>query len=77
MRLSLFLLAPKSSRNLPADGRRYLYAGDEIFVHFGPNHGAHAFNQNRVQGGIGYRLIRNNRIEIGYCISISCSRTAE
>ncbi len=44
----------------------HLFAGDEIMFHFGPNHGAHALNQNRVQAGIGYHLTRNNRVEIGY-----------
>lgn len=49
------------------NGRQWhLYAGDEIFIHFGPNHGAHALNQNRIQGGVGYRLSRDNRVEIGY-----------
>lgn len=48
------------------EGRHYLYASDEVFIHFGPNHGAHALNQNRIQTGIGYRVSRFNRIEMGY-----------
>lgn len=44
----------------------HFFAGDEIFFHFGPNHGAHALNQNRTQAGIGYHLSRNNRFEFGY-----------
>lgn len=59
------LTLPISSAN--ERGRQWhLFAGDEIMFHFGPNHGAHALNQNRTQAGVGYHLTRNNRVEFGY-----------
>ena len=59
------LTLPISKAN--ASGQQWhLFAGDEIFFHFGPNQEARALNQNRVQAGIGCHLTRNNRIEIGY-----------
>ena len=44
----------------------YLFAGDELFLHFGPNHGASPFDQNRAFAGAGYKLSRNNRLEVSY-----------
>ena len=50
-----------------ANGQQwYLFAGDELFLHFGPNYGASLFDQNRAFAGIGYKLSRANRLEIGY-----------
>jgi hypothetical protein len=52
---------------LDARGRQwYLFAGDEIKLGFGANHGASVFDQNRAFAGIGYRVTRNNRLEVGY-----------
>lgn len=50
-----------------AEGRQwYLFAGDELFLPYGPNHGTNSFDQNRAFGGVGYRFTRNNVLEVGY-----------
>jgi hypothetical protein len=44
----------------------YLFGGDEILLPYGPNHGPNSFDQNRAFVGIGYKVTRNNKLEIGY-----------
>ena len=44
----------------------YLFGGDEIFLHFGPNYGASAFDQNRAYFGVGFKLTPANRLEFSY-----------
>lgn len=44
----------------------YLFFGDEILLPYGPNHGTNSFDQNRVFAGVGYRVTRNNTLELGY-----------
>lgn len=56
---------PLSAAN--ASGQQwYLFAGDELFIHFGPNYGASPFDQNRAFIGVGYKLSRANRLEVSY-----------
>jgi hypothetical protein len=47
-------------------GQMYLFGGDELFIHFGPNHGASAFDQNRAFAGIGFKLNPTTRLELSY-----------
>lgn len=50
-----------------AAGRQwYLFFGDEMLLGYGPNHGLNTFDQNRAFAGIGYRVTRNNSLELGY-----------
>ena len=50
-----------------AHGRQwYLFAGDEIFLNFGPNFGPSVFDQNRAIAGVGYKVTKNNKVEVGY-----------
>ena len=44
----------------------YLVGLDEIFIHFGANQGASAFDQNRAFAGVGYKLNADNKVEVGY-----------
>jgi Protein of unknown function (DUF2490) len=50
-----------------AHGRQWsLFAGDEILIHFGPNHGPSPLDQNRAFAGVGYKFTKNNKLEVGY-----------
>lgn len=44
----------------------YLFAGDEVFLGLGTNYGSGRFDQNRLFAGVGYKLSRNNKLEVGY-----------
>lgn len=44
----------------------YVFGGDELFVPFGPNHGPGLLDQNRLFGGVGYRINSYNRLEVAY-----------
>jgi hypothetical protein len=44
----------------------YLFAGDELFINFGPNQGNSPFDQNRVFAGVGYKMTPANKLEVGY-----------
>ena len=52
--------------NLPVGPRWYLTGGDELFIHFGGNHGASLFDQNRAFAGMGYKVSARNRLEVTY-----------
>ncbi len=51
-----------------ADDKAKLFAvlGNEAFVNIGTNAGKTFFNQNRVIGGLGYNLNKNNQIQLNY-----------
>lgn len=40
--------------------------GDEAFLNIGSNAGATLFNQNRIIGGFGYNINKNNQIQLSY-----------
>lgn len=40
--------------------------GDEAFLNIGTNAGATLFNQNRIIGGLGYNINKNNQIQLSY-----------
>ena len=44
----------------------YLFGGNEILVQYGPNRGPNRFDQTRPFAGVGYKLTRNNKVEVGY-----------
>lgn len=50
----------------PVSKNWYVFAGDELFIGFGRNHGAEHFDQNRAFAGVGYKVTPNNRLEFGY-----------
>lgn len=50
----------------PTSGEPYLVAYDELFVSFGRNVRSNVFDQNRLFGGVGYRLRPTLGLEAGY-----------
>lgn len=54
------------TKTTPAGHQWYLFFGDEILLPYGPNHGPNSFDQNRAFAGLGYRVTRNNTLELGY-----------
>ena len=54
------------SKASPAGRQWYLFFGDEMLLGYGPNHGLNTFDQNRACAGVGYRVTRNNSLELGY-----------
>lgn len=52
--------------SFPVRGAWYAFGGDEIFVPYGANFGASAFDQNRAFVGIGYKISDKNRLEVSY-----------
>lgn len=53
----------------------YLFAGNEFFLHLAPNYGANRFDQNRAFAGIGWKVSRNNRVEISYLNQLLVQRS--
>jgi len=60
---------------IPVSAKWYVFAGDELFIGLGANHGADHFDQNRAFAGVGYKVTRNNRLEIGYLNQYLVQRT--
>ena len=48
------------------DGEWYLNFFDELFIGFGRKVGQNIFNQNRLSGGVGYRVSNGFRLELNY-----------
>ena len=46
----------------------YVTAFDEVFINFGKNVNANIFDQNRIYTAVGYKLAKNNKIEMGYML---------
>jgi hypothetical protein len=46
--------------NLPLRDPWFLFGGDEVLIHYGPNHGSTVFDQNRSFAGVGYRFTPRN-----------------
>ncbi|MEQ1886700.1 MAG: DUF2490 domain-containing protein [Bryobacteraceae bacterium] len=44
----------------------YLFAGDELHIAFGPNHGPSPFDQNRAFVGVGYKVNPFHAVEVSY-----------
>ena len=59
------------------DGEWYLNAFDELFIGFGRNVGDNVFNQNRLSGGLGYRLKKHAKVELNYLSQISQHATPD
>ena len=47
-------------------GALFLSAYDEVFLQFGPNFGRNYLDQNRLYGAMGYMLLPNANIQLGY-----------
>jgi hypothetical protein len=52
------------------DGEWYLTGFDEVFLNFGREVGTNVFDQNRVAGGLGYRVSEDFRLEAHYLSQI-------
>lgn len=52
------------------DGEFYLAGFDELFISFGQNVGQNVFNQNRLSGGLGFRLTSQARAELNYLYQV-------
>ena len=50
----------------PVSKNWYVLGADELFIHFGPNHGSSPFDQNRAIAGVGSRITPTNRLEFHY-----------
>ena len=48
------------------DGEWYLNFFDEVFIGFGRKVGQNIFNQNRLSGGVGYRVSEGFKLELNY-----------
>lgn len=52
----------------------YAYAFDEVFVSFGKNVATNIFDQNRLGGGLGYKLSKALAVEVGYLQQLVAQR---
>ncbi|SFQ53513.1 DUF2490 domain-containing protein [Hymenobacter arizonensis] len=70
VRYQLALAFPLQGPTLD-DGEWYLTAFDEVFLNFGREITTNVFNQNRIGGGLGYRVHDNFRLEFQYLNQIT------
>lgn len=50
----------------PLNEKLYIHAYDEFFIGFGKDLGYNVFDQNRINVGLGYKLNKNAKVELGY-----------